>query len=252
MIVFHTDLDSTMIFSYKHDIGADKRNVEIYQGREISFVTEKTYELMKKVKEKVLFVPTTTRTVEQYERIDLGIGTPQYALTCNGGVLLVDGMEDEAWYQESKRLVAYAVEEMQKAMEWLLQDERTTFEVRFIKELFVFTKCDNLVAELRELLDTSLVDVFNTGIKVFVVPKKLSKGSALARFRDRVESEYIIAAGDTEFDISMFEEAEIAIAPKRLADVFSLPEKTAVMPEDRVYSEEVLEYVLTQIEGCIN
>ena len=43
MIAFHTDLDNTLIYSYKHDIGPQKRNVELYQGREISYITEETY-----------------------------------------------------------------------------------------------------------------------------------------------------------------------------------------------------------------
>jgi len=43
MVVFNTDLDNTMIFSYKHDIGPEKRNVEIYEGREISFITQRQY-----------------------------------------------------------------------------------------------------------------------------------------------------------------------------------------------------------------
>ena len=37
-----TDLDNTLIYSYKHELGNEKRNVELYQGREISFITEKT------------------------------------------------------------------------------------------------------------------------------------------------------------------------------------------------------------------
>lgn len=90
-MVFHSDLDNTMIYSYKHDIGNEKRCVEIYQGREISYVTDRTHELLRQVQDRVLFVPTTTRTTEQYRRIDLGIGPVRYALTCNGGVLLVDG-----------------------------------------------------------------------------------------------------------------------------------------------------------------
>lgn len=44
-----TDLDNTLIYSYKHELGNEKKNVELYQGREISFITEKTYELLKKV-----------------------------------------------------------------------------------------------------------------------------------------------------------------------------------------------------------
>ena len=79
MIVFHTDLDNTIIYSYKHDIGMRKRNVEFYQGREISYITEETYRLLQQVKNEMLIVPTTTRTLEQYQRIDLGIGQFPYA-----------------------------------------------------------------------------------------------------------------------------------------------------------------------------
>ena len=97
MIIFNTDLDKTLIYSYKHDIGNDKLCAEIYQGRQVSFVTRRTAELLKRVNETVLLVPTTTRTLEQYVRIDLGIGTPHYALVCNGGILLTDGEEDSGW-----------------------------------------------------------------------------------------------------------------------------------------------------------
>ena len=76
MIVFHTDLDNTLIYSYRHDIGRDRRCVEVYQGREISFVTQETHRLLQKLserKEQVLIVPTTTRTAEQYARINLSL-----------------------------------------------------------------------------------------------------------------------------------------------------------------------------------
>lgn len=65
MKVLCADLDNTLIYSYKHDIGINKRNVEIYQGREISFITEKTYGLLKKIREKFLVIPTTKPTKEQ-------------------------------------------------------------------------------------------------------------------------------------------------------------------------------------------
>ncbi len=64
MVVFHSDLDNTLIYSYKHDIGSDKKCVEVYQNREVSFMTKKSFDLLKAVKEKVVFVPTTTRTQE--------------------------------------------------------------------------------------------------------------------------------------------------------------------------------------------
>lgn len=85
MTVLHVDLDNTLIYSYKHDIGNDRINVETYQDREVSFLTGTTYENLKKLKEKLLIVPTSTRSIEQYRRIDLRIGSLPYALVCNGG-----------------------------------------------------------------------------------------------------------------------------------------------------------------------
>ena len=69
MIAFFSDLDNTLIFSYKHDIGKEKRCVEIYQGREVSYITERTYGLLTYAASRLLFVPVTTRTEEQYRRM---------------------------------------------------------------------------------------------------------------------------------------------------------------------------------------
>ena len=50
-------------------------------------------------------IPTSTRTEEQYKRIDLDIGIVPYALVCNGGVLLVNGKRDREWYLESLQMI---------------------------------------------------------------------------------------------------------------------------------------------------
>ena len=249
MIVFTTDLDNTMIFSYKHDIGENKICAEVYQGREISFVTEKTADLLKKVNETVLLVPTTTRTLEQYNRIDLGIGTPRIALVCNGGVLLENGKENDEWYGESLRLTETARDQLHLSEKLLEEDKNRTFEIRNIRELFVFTKCDEpekSVSALKEKLDTDIVDVFNNGVKVYVVPKALSKGKALERLRQKLSPDVLIAAGDSEFDITMLHACDIPIAPRTLADTSELPDNTVVIDEDDgIFSDRVLECVLS-------
>lgn len=250
MLVFNTDLDNTMIYSYKQDIGNLKRCVEIYQDREISFITEKTFDLLKIVKEKLLIVPTTTRTVEQYRRIDFGLGTPRYALACNGGVLLVDGEEDEDWYNESYTLVENCQEELAKAEALLTNDELRTFEVRNIKKLFIFTKSslpEITVEKLKAQLDTSLLDVFYNGVKVYAMPKKLSKGVAIDRFRKKLNATKVIAAGDSEFDIPMLQKADIAFAPQKLKSCGELNSDTIYIDDTRIFSEGILEYMLHNI-----
>lgn len=246
MIIFNADLDNTLIYSYRHDIGKHKICVEIYQGREISFMTEQSYELLKYIRDKVLFVPTTTRTVAQYSRIEFGMEIPEYALVCNGGVLLVNGQPDEIWYQESLQIISGCQEELKKAEKFLEGDENREFEVRNISSLFIFTKSgqpDKTSCELKKILDVSLVDVFCNGVKVYVVPKKLSKGTAIRRLRERLKPAQVIAAGDSEFDISMMLEADVGIAPEKLAAGLERKGKIISVGDGEIFSEYVLEYV---------
>lgn len=243
MVVFHSDLDNTLIYSYKRDIGDRKKCVEIYEGREISFMTDISYALLKEIYKNVIFVPTTTRTIEQYNRIDLGIGVPEYALACNGGVLLVNGVEDEKWYQESLELVSDCQKEMQHAQALLEQDTYRTMEVRNIKNLFLFTKSKEPVQSVEKLsaaLNLSLVDVFYNGEKVYVVPKNLNKGMAVKRFRQRKQADKIIAAGDSEFDISMLKEADIAFAPKSLTEMAFIREDVICPDDGEIFSDALL------------
>lgn len=252
MIVFHADLDNTMIYSYKHDIGQEKKCVEIYQGREISFVTDRTFCLLKRVAEQVQFVPTTTRTIEQYQRIDLGIGIPKYALVCNGGVLLVDGREEKEWYAESLSFIEDCQPVLSEAEKILAGDANRSFEVRNIKKLFIFTKSscpENTVHILKRYCDEECVDVFSNGEKVYVVPKSLNKGMAVRRLRKRLNAEMVLAAGDSEFDLSMLDEADISFAPDSLSMEGCLPVHTNVFGRESMFSEMVLESVLQEVEA---
>ncbi len=263
MIVFHTDLDNTLIYSYRHDIGRDRRCVEVYQGREISFVTQETYRLLQKLserKEQVLIVPTTTRTAEQYARIDLGAGFFRYALVCNGGVLLtrevVNGTavcrEEESWYRTSLQLVRDSAGELHRALALLERDQRRTFELRFIRDLFVFTKCEKpeaVVRDLRKELNADAVDVFNNGVKVYIVPRVLSKGNAVERFREYIGAGYVIAAGDSEFDIRMLDAADLGIAPPELAHRHHFSGRVRSCSSERHYAEAVLSAVLEAVKN---
>lgn len=265
-MVFHSDLDNTLIYSYRHEIGRGKKCVEIYQGREISFMTARSAELLRQVRNRAVFVPTTTRTVEQYQRIQLGEEPPEYALVCNGGILLVHGEREGEWYEESRELVAGCRKDLHFVEELLRADKDVDFEIRDIEGLFVFTKSaepEQTVLRLRGYLEGSLLDVFSNGRKVYAVPKALSKGEAVRRFRRRLQaggsrlgnpvvtagdaglgSLTVIAAGDSRFDISMLEEADVALAEQSLKLDGIQGEHVVYLGEGGFFSDEVLEHVL--------
>src|SRR5699024_6248459 len=65
MDLFASDLDNTLIYSYKRDIGTDTVCAEVYEGRQVSFMTKRSRELLEKVNQTMHFVPVTTRSVQQ-------------------------------------------------------------------------------------------------------------------------------------------------------------------------------------------
>lgn len=250
MKLFCTDLDNTLIYSYKREIGEQKKCVEIYKGREVSFMTEKSFQLLRKLSEKIMIVPVTTRSIEQYQRINLGIDIPKYALTCNGGVLFANGRRDEEWYQESGEMVRECWKELKRALQILEHDKNRSMEVRFIEELFVFTKSEKpeyTIHKLREKLDLSKMDIFQNGVKIYAVPKILSKGNAVKRLKEKLHPEFIIAAGDSEFDLTMLEEADMAVVPELLAEKYFAKQNYITIEKERIYSDELLGCVMEAV-----
>lgn len=216
MILFATDLDSTLIHSYKRAKKGDIC-IETKDGKKLSYMTEKAYHLLPEVAEIVEFVPVTTRSLEQYRRIQFFENkVPHYALVANGGLLLVNDKVDEEWFRDSKKMISHTEKELYKAMEILKKDPYITFEIRLVDELFVFTKTseiDYTIDNLKKNLDLDLVNVLNNGIKIHVFPKCMNKGVAVGRLQEKVDFSRTISAGDSEFDVPMLETAHKAYVP---------------------------------------
>ena len=228
MILFHTDLDRTLIYSRRVNIKSKKICVENRLGEELSFMTEYGYEMLHKLKEKILIVPTTTRCIRQYNYIDLGY-IPKYALLTNGGVLLKDGKLDEKWYKDSLEIVKSADSELKKVNTIL---DKLDFEnkTRTEDDLFLMIQSENpeeLASILKENLDLKKVDIFFNNIKAYVMPKGLSKGDAVRRFKEKLTAEDIkikksISAGDSDMDIPMLIATDEAFAPSNLFEKYEL------------------------------
>jgi hypothetical protein len=94
------DLDRTMIFS-EGALGVPLDDsfecVEMYEGKPLSYMSSRSVALLRELSETVIVVPTTTRTIEQFRRIALPGAPWRYAITSNGGNILVDGEPDMHW-----------------------------------------------------------------------------------------------------------------------------------------------------------
>lgn len=253
MDIFASDLDNTLIYSYKREIGTDKILAERYEGREVSFMTAYAHEMLDKVSQHMLFVPVTTRSVEQYQRIWFSqTWTPKLALTTNGGVLLVDGKSDPAWYAQSKQIAEPAECAMRQAEAILEDDPNRALDVRRVDGLFVYTKSTDVtqtMERLRQGIDLSEVELLDNGVKIYVLPRALNKGEAVRRLRARLgEHNHVFAAGDSLFDLPLLAAADTAFYPESLAYIATQGQQVVqVTPEQGVFSDVILRTIMRRI-----
>ena len=207
-ILFACDLDNTLIHSYKKFREGDIC-VEIFDGREQSFISPRALDLLKKISARIFFVPVTTRSIEQYRRIFWAENfCPRFAVVANGAFFL-DGARQENFLRE---VVAPYEEELK--LQLAAADEKIFSIARIVDESFLFLKCrEDFDAEI--FFDTSLT-VQRTGKKIYLFPPRLNKGEALKLLTKKFSPEKIFAAGDSEIDLPMLELADVAFGKKNI------------------------------------
>lgn len=183
MVLLFTDLDGTLIRSYRRKFDEDVICVERHKGREFSFISSKKLELLHSLikNDNVLVIPITTRSEAEYRRIKIPDVNFKYALIDNGARLLVNGEIDEEWEKESKKMTVTIGEP--------------------------FKTIDGFLAYASKQPDKGFnlpngVDLIQNGKKYYAIPKGLDKGSAIERFK-AITDGVIIAAGDSELDEAM-------------------------------------------------
>ena len=240
-ILFACDLDNTLIHSYKHR-RAEDICVEIFDGREQSFISPRALDLLKKFSARIFFVPVTTRSIAQYRRIFWAENfSPQVAVVANGAFFLdgarqenflrevVAPYEDELKFQLAAAMPAAVISEKWLAIRgdnpnhqplitnhWhkAAADEKIFSIARIVDESFLFLKCrEDFDAEI--FFDTSLT-VQRTGKKIYLFPPLLNKGEALRQLTKKFSPEKIFAAGDSEIDLPMLELADVAFGKKNI------------------------------------
>lgn len=223
-----SDLDQTLIYSPSAAArGPDRphRVVEVLDGQVISLMSHRTESGLRELDRLAVFVPTTTRTRKQYERLDLPTH-PRYAVVASGGGVLVDGRPDLDWATSvASRLksVSSPVAALREVFdgysgrEWLLR-------LRDADDVFLVAAVDADLLSADELAHVaSACDghgwrALHQGRKLYVLPHALDKAAAVAHVAERVAADTgspvdLLAAGDTLLDWPMLCAAERAWVP---------------------------------------
>ena len=222
--LFACDLDNTLIHSYKHKTD-DDICIEIYNGREQSFISSRAAELLKEIVQKVLFIPVTTRSIEQYQRIQWIAGTkPDYAVVSNGANFINNDDIDFEWksYFFTEHIQPYANElDHQK----ILLSQSPNFTIcRIVDGSFLFLKCsDDIDVEKIsiELQEQTNLTVQYSGRKIYLFPQRLNKGEALLQLKQLFNPDKVFCAGDSVIDVPMLNLANIAYVPSNFSFLLS-------------------------------
>ncbi|MBD5128520.1 MAG: HAD hydrolase family protein [Ruminococcaceae bacterium] len=243
--VLFSDLDGTLIFSASRKKVGDIV-IERKDGEEISCVTARQAELLPNLGN---IVPVTTRSVEQYRRIEFPEGfAPEYALCDNGGTLLINGETDGPWLERSAEIFKEAMDEISRFRALLERDPDRRFEVRFVDGFFLFTKSAKPMLTLARLGVGKCCECFATGEKVYVIPKRLNKGAAVERLAELIgiTRENIFCAGDSLMDVPMLNAADTAIFTD------DIPEDKITAKNKRPHKREGFTEFVTETAAAIS
>ncbi|MDQ1029605.1 hypothetical protein QF035_007187 [Streptomyces umbrinus] len=264
-VLVASDLDRTLIYSSAAlaltmpDARAPRLlSVEVHESKPLSYMTETAAGLLAELGDVADFVPTTTRTRKQYQRIQLPGPAPKYAICANGGHLLVDGVTDAEWHASvTERLARECapLDEVREHME-ATADPAWVRKHRLAEDLFVY-----LVVE-RELLPEDWVKelavwaenrgwtVSLQGRKIYAVPKPLTKSAAMREVARRTGATLTLAAGDSLLDADLLLAADRGWRPGHgeLADVgWTAPGITALPERGVAAGERILREFLGEV-----
>ncbi|WP_328909980.1 HAD family hydrolase [Streptomyces sp. NBC_00234] len=253
-----SDLDRTLIYSAAAlqlpmpDAEAPRLLcVEIYGHKPLSYLTETAAALLDAVGRSTVFVPTTTRTREQYHRIHLPGPAPQYAICANGGHLLVDGVSDRDWQRQVAARLADECASLAEVRAHLVAaaDPAWLLKERIAEDLFAYLVVERSllpegwVKELADWADGRGWTVSLQGRKIYAVPRPLTKSAAMNEVARRCGASLTLAAGDSLLDADLLLAADRAWRPGHgeLADSGWTAPNVEVLSESGVAAgEEIL------------
>ncbi|MEV7542019.1 HAD family hydrolase [Streptomyces sp. NPDC089915] len=259
-VLVASDLDRTLIYS-SAALGLTMPDpqaprllcVEVHEGRPLSFMTETAAALLAQLAADpaAVFVPTTTRTRKQYQRIRFPGPPAPYAICANGGQLLVDGVPDRDWRRAVAARLAAECAPLEEVHRHLLEvaDPQWLRKARLAEDLFAYLVVerdlvpDEWLKSLTRWAEERGWTVSLQGRKIYAVPRPLTKSAAMREVARRTGATTTLAAGDSLLDADLLLAADRAWRPGHgeLADAgWTAPTVTALHEAGVLAGEEIV------------
>lgn len=267
-MIYASDLDRTLIYSnkfFKEFKECTMNNLiaaEYKNNSPTSYISLEIENLLYEVNKRITFIPVTTRVQHQFKRIDLFNKKiiPKYAVMCNGGVILKDGVPLHSWDKIIK-------ENLNKIPPLTLMIKYCNFLINssYIES---YSPCEDLylcaILKDKKLLDNALIQKAQTiclnsdytliihGRKLYIIPLCINKYSPLEHIMN-IENDYdLYSSGDSEFDLPMLINSNVGMVPRHssIRDQLLLNDYKNIYITENIgvkASEEILEKVLNNL-----
>lgn len=225
-VIYATDLDRTVIFSNRFVTEIDPTPMELLSVSERtdtmeSYVLKEYVERLQKLKDSLMFVPVTSRSIAEYNRVMLS-KFAQYAIVTNGCHIMFNGKVYKVYDEYLKNEVIDFKKFQDSAILGLFKIAELEKEPKIIDGTYVFAKVKNPDEDTSDTIKTfnessESVIIERNGRKLYATPKKINKGTALTWLVNHLglngDSTKIVASGDSIMDAHFIKEADIKIVP---------------------------------------
>lgn len=261
-ILFTSDLDGTLIYSqrYLNELNLTNLCVEYYQEKPLSFMTAKAFEDLGILSNLIHFVPITSRTQMQLERIQLP--DHQFDLFENGMRLLVNGIEDSTWHDERLKECKKNGISKEEVADGLLEilsnfspDISIDNSIRFLASgNFIFIKgsvFENPYMLFEEIISYSKKIGWKTDVqasKLYVYHPLADKSVGALKFREKMKAKILITAGNADTDAELVKSASIGFIPNNA--LLKLQDESVITTDNEGVraGEEIIAKILNRVQ----
>ena len=253
MILFFSDLDSTLIYS-----GYPEHTcVEYNEAKEVTYMTAQGINFLKDllVRKDFVFIPCTLRSYEQTARIDfLKNGNVPIIICDNGFSIYENGILDKTWDNLMKEnLATYPTDEIKSDIEILVSSNNMCCKIKNNRNAFFTLIFEN--AESANMHYVTIAKVLKRhkyklelqGRKIYIIPDFLDKVLAVKYLCKKFNPSLVITAGDSSVDKSFVEEGNQRIIPSHS----SLNIRNTIITKKSGISagEEILDIVMSLLKN---
>lgn len=221
-MIFFSDLDNTLIFG-KRWVSNENNivGVEIKNKSEVAYMTSKGYALLKELSQNIHFIPTTARTIEQYNRIHIFKSSIKinYAVTTNGGNILINNKIDKTWQSKiDKKLKDSIKHDEGKAAAIKIIGMEKIKSIKSADGIYFYAVLNkdldrDKLYELNEYFSPQGISIKSVRKKLYFIPYGIDKYEACAYLIDIIGETNYYSAGDSIMDENMLSNSIMGFIP---------------------------------------